>query len=452
MGHLYHPTGVRSATLRTLLVLFLLATGGAEAGAQTPAPSTQRPYRGLFAPTDSDGRRFDLLWSMAGVYDDNVSTEMPGYDPQLRLGGGYGLAAATLNYSVKGRKTTFAATSRTNARYYPNLSDLNVVDGSGGLTLATDLTRRLRLSVAQSLSYLPYYQFAFLNGVAPSQPVEAERIPTTTSSAMRTVGSISADGRVQLVQNVGRRASLSADYSYRYSKLDNSPDVFLWQFGNTRFTKPITRYASLRLGYGYGVTSNGSAVPSPDAQDAIATSRSVETQNIDAGLAYTKPLSQSRRTYVSFSSGTSAVAYAGTRQFVFLSNAGLTHNFGESWNANLTYDRGVQFVEGIAGPLYADTVQLRLGGLVARSIELAVASSYSNGQIGLGGTDPGYDTYSGFATLRFAFSRGLSLEAQYRYSRYLFDAGAPLLPGLPQAMEQQGLRVGITGWLPFLRP
>ena len=452
-----HPTcrsrlGVLMA--RAVLVLPFMAAGSLPARAQSSEPTLQRPYRGVFAPVGTEGRRFDLLWSLAGVYDDNVSTDMAGYDPRLLLGGAYGQGAATVNFSLKGRTTTFGATGRTNLRYYPDLSDLNAVDGSGGVSLTSDLTRTLKLSLSQNLSYIPYYQFGFLNGVAPSQVTEPDRIPATGSSTMQTVGSVSADGRVSLTRSIGRRSSLGADYSYRYSTIETSPDPFLWQLANVRFTKPFTRYASLKLGYGYGRTSNGVVIVpvNPDTPPvALPVSSEVETQNIDVGVAYTKPLSQSRRTYVTVSPGTSVVKYLGDRQLVVLVNAGLTHNFKASWNANLAYDRGVQFVEGIAGPLYADTVQMRVGGLLARAIEMAVSGSYSSGQIGVAAQDPGYDTYGGFATIRFAFSRTLSLEAQYRYSRYVFDERAPLLPGLPRAMEQQGFRIGVTGWLPFLR-
>jgi hypothetical protein len=451
---------------RWVLVAPFVAAGALPALAQSPDTTMQRPYRGVFAPSSTKSRTFDLLWSASGAYDDNVSTDMPGYDPRLAIGGGYGMASGTMNYSVKGRTTTFGATGHANARYYPNLADLNVIDGSGGFAVTTDVTRQLKLSVSQSLSYLSYYQFGFLNGVAPSQVPEPERITTAASSAMQTVGSVSADGRVQLVQTIGRRSSLSGDYGYRFSKLETSPDAFLWQLANVRFTKPFTRYASLRLGYGYGLTSSGLTVvpvvpvdppvpvdPTQPARPVAGpeTAAPIETQNIDVGVAYTKPLSQSRRTYLTVSPGTSVVNYAGKRQVVAIVNAGLTHHLGATWNANLLYDRGVQFVEGIAGPLYADTVQVRVGGTLTRSVEVSVSSLYSNGQIGLGGTDPGYDTYAAFGTFRFAFSRNLSLEAQYRYSQYMFDERAPLLAGLPHTSEQQGFRIGVTGWLPFLR-
>jgi hypothetical protein len=49
-----------------------------------------------------------------------------------------------------------------------------------------------------------------------------------------------------------------------------------------------------------------------------------------------------------------------------------------------------------------------------------------------------------------ALNRLFSIDMQYLYDQYDFDQGAPLLVGVPRALDRQSIRVGVTGWVPLL--
>src|SRR5690606_10879147 len=106
-----------------------------------------------------------------------------------------------------------------------------------------------------------------------------------------------------------------------------------------------------------------------------------------------------RRTYVDFNIGSTAIAMPPTAdrgqrlQYRIVGDAGLNHEFGRSWRARLGFGRGLDFVPGLSGPVFSNTVTGTLTGLLTRRIDLNTAVSVSRGELELGdGT--GSDTAS----------------------------------------------------------
>ena len=325
------------------------------------------------------------------------------------------------------------------------MQTLSAFDGNGDVAFTADLGRRKRTKISgyQGVRYQPYYQFNFLAGSAPSEAGSVR----TRDNALTTRQSREYDGRFQIAENLGRRTSLAFDYAYRVTTFGESGEPFQWQLANGRFIRNLTKNAALRVGYGYGQAQEGLQWDSA----SIPTRNAVLTQNIDIGMDYKRPLALSRRTSVNFASGSSIVTYQGTRYYRLLADASVIRELGRTWNARAVYHRGAQFVEGFAGPLYADIFQFRVGGLITRRFDFGVSSGYSNGVVGLSATDRGYLTYSGLADLRMALTRTLSFNAQYLSYHYDFDRGTPLPFGVPRTLNRQGLRFGLSGWLPLSR-
>jgi hypothetical protein len=280
-----------------------------------------------------------------------------------------------------------------------------------------------------------------LGQVAPSVTTSPGSGAAPGNTALATQESHEYDGRFQIAEAFRNGSVLSFEYDYRTTLQAGNPAPFLWRLGNAKYTRKMSRYAAVRLGYGYGQARDG----------LTAGGAAVINQNLDVGLDYARPLSSSRRTRFSTATGSAIVTDRGVRYYRLMIDSTLTREIGRSWNANINYHRGVQYVEGVAGPIYADTVQARFGGLVTRRLSVKTSAGYSNGDIGLTATRSGYTTYSGTADMRFAISRELSIDVQYVNYHYDFGQGAPVLSGIPSTLSRQGLRVGLAGWLPITR-
>lgn len=423
---------------RDLFLVLLLCSLAQPARAQDSRPG--RPDQGLFAGDNSEPhRQLNLRWSSLGAFDNNVTVDtQTAFDPRFQVKGPYGTAGANLMFNAHGEHTSFAATAASGTRYYPGLKSFSAFDGSGGVTFAADLGARAKLQATQGFSYQPYYQLGFLN-----DPATAESLPVhSNDAALTTRTSFGYSGNVSLIEQFSPRSAFAVDYAYRYTRFSTGAERFLWQLAHTRFTHHLTRNASLRLGYGYGKGQYG----------VQSGGTPVESHDLDVGIDYSRALAFSRRTRLNFGSGSTIVrAPTGALDYRLNADATLNREIGRSWNVNLSYHRGVQFIEGFAEPSYADTVRLQAGGLLTRRLSVGASGGYSAGELGASAERQRYGTYTATSDLRLAISRTLSAYAQYTYYHYDF-AGAVVLPfEVPRALNRQGLRLGIAGWLPLFR-
>ena len=426
----------------TLAIVLVCAAPG-PAAAQSVRP--ERPFLGLFGAADAPerGQSLALDWSLLGGFDDNVAADSTGgADPRSVVNGNYGSASGSLTYGARTEHRSFGVTATTSGRYYPDLSQLSAVDGGGGLTFASDLGRRTKIDLAQSFSYQPYYGINFLGAVVPSETTIVEVGGSSNQAALNSRSSYSLDGRAGLSRTLGPRSSIRGDYSYRSIRFGGGGDEhFNWRLGSVSFLRNLTRNAVLRVGYGYGVGRNTVATTSP----------SIVNHNLDLGIDYDRQLSFSRRTRLNFSSGSTGVVDGNTTRYRLIGTAGLTQEIGRTWRANASYNRGVQYLPGFGQSFFADTAQVRIGGLVGRRLEASASGGYSSGEIGFDTAGSSYSSSTLGADLRVALSRRLSFFAQYGFYHYGFDSGVQVPFGLPPQLDRQSVRFGISGWLPLVR-
>jgi hypothetical protein len=429
-----------------LLATILSTTGIGQVHAQDAR--AERPFRGLFggsAGSRDRGQTLDLNWSLLGAYDDNVTadTNSP-TDPRFLVKGMYGTVGTSLAYGARGERVSFTATAGSGGRYYPDLSELSAIDANAAVGLSATLGRSVTLRASQGFSYQPYYQFAFLTGLVPSNPNISPsdtnpNISPSDTEAVTSSQSYDYNGHFQVESRLGARSSMTLEYGYRQTQFKDSDGAFAWQLANGRFRHNVTRNAALRLGYGYSEALNTIDTAGPK----------IVNQIIDAGVDYNRALSFSRRTTLRFGTGSTLTSEGGERHFLFTGSAGLTREIGRTWSATASYDRGIQFIAGFSDQLFADTAQVRVRGLLSRRFELSGAGGYSSGRVGLSASAPHYSTWTGNAGLRFALSRLLSIDTRYFYYRYGFDEGVDLPFGLPSGLNRHGVRIGLTGWLPL---
>ena len=211
----------------------------------------------------------------------------------------------------------------------------------------------------------------------------------------------------------------------------------------------LGRYASLVVGTAsrFGRTS-GAAPPT-------------RTQDIDLGIDYNRPLSFSRNTTLTFTTGMAVITRKGTssdalelgRRFRVIGTVTATRTFGRHWQARLGYDRNLQFVDAFPDPFYANGVIGQVIGQIGRRTSLRLQADYANGKAVEAEAvtlDKSFRGGRAQARLNYAVSRLWQLYAEYHYTENHLSAGAlqSLPPGLVPRKFGRGVRVGLALWAP----
>jgi hypothetical protein len=88
-------------------------------------------------------------------------------------------------------------------------------------------------------------------------------------------------------------------------------------------------------------------------------------------------------------------------------------------------------------------------GLLSRRVDLGFNAGYSRGASVLNTASP-FDTYTASVRSRIAATETIALQLEYLYYFYDFQEGSLLAPGLPPRLERNGIRAGVTFWIPAL--
>jgi hypothetical protein len=220
-----------------------------------------------------------------------------------------------------------------------------------------------------------------------------------------------------------------------------TPALFIGHGLWARFAHRLTPHASLRLGYGYRLTSySGSS-------DRVY----VPSRSIDAGIDYNRALSFSRRTSLGFTTGTTGASDGVHIRYFMTGGATLTHDIGRSWSARALYRREMTFLEGLATPFLSSGATLSVGGYVGRRVDMSVTAGYADALHKFSPGSPTLVTYTGAGRLRVALNRYSLAYVQYFHYQYRFDGADAVIPTLPPSLERSGVRGGLTFWLPLLR-
>jgi hypothetical protein len=404
----------------------------------------RRPYRGVFGGSEAnagtDGLSLNL--SAFGGYDDNVIADQQGsVGARTPVAGSYGGGVGSVSYLVRGGRASFGVVGTSQVRVYQaSVAPAGTVQ-SLLLTGTVPLTRSVVLDVRQTVQYSPYYQFSLLPGLpaqgAPDVVVVDSPGVDQSVTAVDTWTSITSVGAVQVL---GRSSTLNYEYGYRLTDFAEGTDR-VGQNAGVTFSKRMTRYATLRLGYGY-----------QEAESRGAINRT-QVHDLDLGGGYSRPLSFSRRTTVGFSGGT-AVLRSATRgsQFRVLGDASVHHEMGRTWLARFVLRRDVRYVDAIPDPLYGYATRGDISGLIAPRVELTMGGGYSSGRVDSARTDDAYSSANGTGRVRLAMTRNLAWYVEYSYNQYQFGDGAGLPLAVTPDFRRHTARTGITFWLPLYTP
>jgi hypothetical protein len=384
----------------------------------------RRPFRRM--DEDNQPRRlltFDLaIHEALGDAADGVAGE--GYSTSGRLNSGF---------TGGSRKLTFTLAGGTEYRYH-SATQAIADQGRHGTVGLIARSRTTRLTLEQSIRQLPFQQ---LVGLPSLMGPEAGADMSADHALDRVPNTVYGTG-VTVHRTLGRDGTLVFDYGLSRSRTagPGSQDVHR---GGGLFTQRISRGLDLRIGYHARSRQPGTA-------DAAAVP--MLSHDLDAGLAFTRGLSLTRRMSLMFTSGSSIVATDSGRQYVLTGSAALNHEIGRTWNATLTFDRGLDFPDALPQPVIADSVSIGVGGFWGRRFNLRMRATG-----GIGST--AFEQAGEYRTFGTEVRAGLMVGRRWQWfaEHFYFQheaSGAALAAGLPAATSRSGIRTGLDVQLAFL--
>jgi hypothetical protein len=244
-------------------------------------------------------------------------------------------------------------------------------------------------------------------------------------------------GSAGLVYQLTGRSTFSVSYGRSLFKYLSHDYQLNTHVVGARYSRNLTRYATLRLGYG---EQGGDYVTNVDPNRPV-----VRQRTIDAGVNYSRPLSLSRRTTVGFATGSTALDNGSQTFYTLTGSANLNHQLSRTWNLGIAYARRVGMIGGFSEPLFSDSISVRTGGSLGGRVYFSASAGYSNGIVGVASRSRNYDTAQAHSSVTIPITRRrLSLFGTYFFYRHLFDQSVSLPIGLVPHVSRHGVRAGLT--------
>jgi hypothetical protein len=441
-----------------IVFLVILLSGAAPAFSQ--ATGSQHLPGGLFGGGEVSRRvhhKLDFSLSLVEANDSDTPAELRGIGPSDTVSSGYStMFMGNGEYHWDHSRVQVGATGASVLRRYDQPQSVRSVSGSGGLGLAARLGGRTTLLANQSVAYSPSYLYGLFPSDAVKNPGDA--VPVAADYAISDSESYQYGTTLTLTRGLTRRSRLSATGEFQYTD-------YLHETGTQRdlnsegvhgeYSNSLARNTALRLGYRYRTGKFGYGV------GAIATDPGVTAteQGIDFGVAYSRPLSATRRMMFSSNFGSSTVATpissaagTGANRLIRLSgDVAAGWQFTSSWQTRATFRRGLEYVAQLTEPVYIDGFSAELGGLVTRRIDVQTSARYSSGVSALNRDALAFGTRGADLRMQYAVTRSLAVYTQYLYYFYDFTGNAQLPTGIPSGLERHGVRAGLTLWVPAVR-
>jgi hypothetical protein len=428
-----------------------------------------RPYRGLFGAGDMDASHMLFARASLGVgFTDDLSSDVTGdlSRPRRHRQGGVGSFSGSLSYGLQSPKFSIGAAAMTGARYYPSLEGQVVRSSSAAVRLGVPLWRATSFSADASVVSRPHSfgglfpgaddpalgaalgaDFDLSGAGATDEDSPADNVlptanyPTPSDIVPGLDYAVSRHGYLAYAAGVGishridSRTSVRARYGYRTIR---GRSVVRGSVGG-QFSRAIARGLTVRAGYRYAEAKVGDREYRPH-------------HVMDGGINYSRPLSLSRNTTLSFSTGSYATRRNDRSMRVgFTGSARLNHELGRSWSAFAAYGRRARLDESFDDLIVGDGVSAGVGGLLSRRVHVRATTGASLGSIGIEGGAPAFSTVHANAALGYALARFANLSVTYSYYRHRFGAGTAMPLGLPSALDRQSVQINVSVWAPLFQ-
>ncbi len=212
------------------------------------------------------------------------------------------------------------------------------------------------------------------------------------------------------------------------------------KFYNLRgqYAHGMNRNASFRAGYRFSSGNFGYGIPG-------ALSDNTTEHGVDVGVDYTRPLSKTRRLVFGFSLGSSS-ADVGTlslgddqiagRQYKVIGDSSLGYQFHRTWQARVSYRKGLDYVPDLTQPVYVGGVTALVEGMLSRKLHFSSGGGYSSGDSALQRSATQFDTSTGYLRFQYIVSRNWATNAEYLYYYYNFTGVAALPLSVPHHLSR----------------
>jgi hypothetical protein len=413
-----------------------------------------RPFHGaLFGGQESQNstQKLDVSALVLEAYDDNQSATLGStVDPRSRqVGAFYTMLQPGIDYRLTHGRAQVGVTGASALGYYPDFRELRIISHTFGAGVSLRASRRTTVLLNQTTAYSPSYLSALFpssSEVSPGDPIK-----DAPNYAVNDLESYSYGTTATVSLGLSRRTSVLIGGNYRYTDFTHETAVQRDQTSQSvdgQVSYKQSRNVNIRLGYHY-LTGNLGYGPSASTGE----------HGLGGGVSYSRPLSATRRATFSFNLASSTVSTTGAspelhqpdRLYRASGDADFDYEFALSWRARGTYRRGIEFVPGLAQPVFTNGVAAELEGLLNRRVEFALSAGYSQGRSAISTTASQFDTYNGVVRLQYALTNSTAVHVEYLYYFYDFLGAVPLVSGASPRMERNGVRIGVRLLIPALR-
>jgi len=411
-----------------------------------PPSRPSRPYRGIFGvPQANMEPRLTLEASFgAGLSGDPAAAQgigTPGGAASAGGDSGAANATANLDYSWTRQRMGIAASNNILADYYPQYSDHKFLprDFAHGAFyfVPTDSTR---VTISQTFKNLPEFSLSDLHEADLGEVIPPNQNLQLTVDRYTRFGTA-----VDIGQTLSSRSRADVSVSYARGMIPSHAWTIILFSGIVRHR--ISEGISVFGGYEYGGQRDERLIVN---NVQVATKGRETHPRVNGGIDFNRALSFSRRTMLSFSTGTAGTHDRSTNATTYhvVGAVRLSREIGRTWNAGLMVSRTVRYIEVLSEPLFTDSLGVIVSGSFSRRIEVKSAFSASTGHLGAYVAN-GFDTYIGSVQLSVALTRNLAFGSDYIYSQLSSVLGALPIDASRQ-LSQQSARAYLKVWAPIL--
>ena len=441
---------MRVSWLFDLAAAVALVATAAPASAQTPqAPGADpvqatrpggRPFRGIFGGgLGNTEQTLTFTGTLGGGYESDYLAALVGDDSALgrpARGGAVGVGSATVAYSLGRERASISAAATSSAFYYERAGDTLTQSHRFTSSQGLQIARRTRVSATEYVNRQPFRLDRLFPAAQDFSFGAPPALPSDSFAGAEEYVDLGADADIS--HQISERLSVSGGVSHWSSELSaDSRRTFTG--GRAGVGVSIARGPSVRLGYGRYQSRyvDGGA------------ERLVRHDNIDVGLDYAGAISLTRRTRLSFGTGSNAIHDRDETHFRLTGRAQLDREIGRTWVAAIAYARDAYYVDQLQDVVLSDSVTFSMGGLLSRRVSLHSGVGASFGNVGFGqASNDAYATYA-IAGLVTALTRLTALGVDYTYYLHSFGADITLPGGVVREIDRQSIRAYITVWAPL---
>lgn len=430
--------------ITSCLVAALAAAVPASAQMNRPATRPDRPYRGLFGGgVGTVSQQLVANLSLGGGYDDDLSAEAGGApstpsSSPTRRGGPFGSTDAGLGYSLGFEKVQFNANYWMQGRFYRDLPQNFLIGHSLSGGLSWQATERTSVTGNLAVSYQPFYSASFLPPVF--DPGLGAPIADDPSISYFRQKYFTRSSGLSATHQISERSSIGASYSHQSNGVVAEEGFATQNYGGS-YNHGITKGLTARLGY---------YVNEAWFADEGQRRRS-RFVSLDGGVDYSKSLSLTRKTDLSFSTGTTAVHANGQARYTLIGDVRLTRELGRTWSAGATASRSMQFDPVVRDITITNGISASVGGMINRRLEVHGGVGTSRGSAGFDNPNNGLTFSSASASLMYGVTRYVGLSVQYTYYYSSYQDGVDLPRGWPRTLDRQSFVANVNLFAPLMQ-